>query len=106
VSEGLIHDCVSTYRCMFHHRSALIPILILPCSVARGREVEDLRSHSLSTGFLSSPLEVTRWRPKRSVGNRVRIWSRLGRGVLKCSRQGFSGLAVVRVSFPLSLCGL
>ena len=35
----------------------------VPCSVARGRDVDDLRSHSFSTGFLSSPDEVTRCSP-------------------------------------------
>ena len=39
----------------------------IPCvcadSVARGRDVLDLKSHSLITGFLSSPDAVTKFRP-------------------------------------------
>ena len=34
-----------------------------PCRVARGRDVEDRRSQTFITGFLSSPLDVTKCSP-------------------------------------------
>ena len=46
-----------------HHASKQFITPDSPCRVARGSDVEDRRSQTFKTGFLSSPLDVTKCRP-------------------------------------------